>query len=190
MINCVAEILNSSALANHQFYSFVTDAGIIAGAAKITPFQLVVAIITAVILTFAIGILSELLPHSRPYVVYRHRPSNAFWPNEDLEQDHELILAVFERSTRGSASGHEAEEMIMTTRSGTETFLMHKDDIPNWVSEMNELLASGKLKYYTEFGFNKKGRGLESPSNLGDPVDGQLTSKPTAAQAAFSVART
>ena len=47
-------------------------------------------------------------------------------------------------------------------------FLMRAEDIPKWIEEIEKLLSSGKLKYYTEFGFDDKGLGIEDPQDLAE----------------------
>ena len=80
----------------------------------------------------------------------------------------ELILAAYERSQSGQI--HDARGMQPSVSMGRPwfEFLMRAEDIPKWVEEIEKLLSSGKLKYYTEFGFDEKGLGLADPRNLGE----------------------
>ena len=91
--------------------------------------------------------------------VYRHHPG--LLPDlEDRNYDHDLILGVYERSTGGAIRihgglGHRGYAHEMSV-----------EHIPNWVDGINELFASGKLKYYKDFGVDDNGIGLVKPENL------------------------
>ena len=135
----------------------------LAGQRQLSPSEYYAVVALGVILTFALFILDKVLPHSGCYVVYRHYAGR--WPDiEDRKHDHQLILAAYERSI--SVPMHEATGVQPTIGRPWFEFRMQAEDIPNWLKEINELLSSGKLKYYTEFGFDK-GLGLEHPRNLG-----------------------
>ena len=131
------------------------------------PYAIYYAIVMGVILFIALFVLHKVLPGQGIYVVYRHyaglRPDI-----EDRKHDHQLILAAYERSI--SAKIHDATGIKPSATTGRPwfEFLMRAEDIPNWLEEIGELLSSGKLKYYTGFGFDDKGLGLEDPRNLGE----------------------
>ena len=133
----------------------------------LSPSELYVGIAISVIVAIAFYLLGKVLPHNGIYVVYRHyaglRPDI-----EDRKHDHQLILAAYERSI--SAKIHDATGIKPSATTGRPwfEFLMRAEDIPNWLEEIGELLSSGKLKYYTGFGFDDKGLGLEDPRNLGE----------------------
>ena len=133
----------------------------------LSPSELYVGIAISVIVAIAFYLLGKVLPHNGSYVVYRHyaglRPDI-----EDRKHDHQLILAAYERSI--SAKIHDATGIKPSATTGRPwfEFLMRAEDIPNWLEEIDELLSSGKLKYYTGFGFDDKGLGLEDPRNLGE----------------------
>ena len=91
--------------------------------------------------------------------VYRHHP--ALIPDlEDRNFDHELILAVLEKSSGGSISIHGGMGHHGYTHE------MPVEHIPDWINGMNELFASGKLRHYKDFGVDKNGIGLVKPENL------------------------
>ena len=139
----------------------------LAGRMQLSPSEICCGVVMGVILTFAMFLLDKILPHNGIYVVYRHyaglRPDI-----EDRKHDHQLILAAYERSI--SAKIHDATGIKPSATTGRPwfEFLMRAEDIPNWLEEIDELLSSGKLKYYTGFGFDDKGLGLEDPRNLGE----------------------
>ena len=120
-----------------------------------------------VILFIALFVLHKVLPGQGIFVVYRHYAG--LWPDiEERKHDHQLILAAYERSL--SEQIHDARGMQPSVSMGRPwfEFLMRAEDIPKWVEEIEKLLSSGKLKYYTEFGFDEKGLGLADPRNLGE----------------------
>jgi len=135
---------------------------LVAGKRQLSPSEFYIVVAFGVMLFIAFLLLDKVLPHKGIYVVYRHyaglRPGI-----EDRKHDHQLILAAYERST--SARSQEATGIKAGTAPVFE-FLMAARDIPNWLEEIDELLSSGKLKYYTEFGFDEQGVGLEDPRNL------------------------
>lgn len=138
----------------------------LAGRMQLSPSEICCGVVMGVILTFAMFLLDKILPHNGIYVVYRHY---AGWSDiEDRKHDHQLIVAAYERSI--SVQIHDPRGMQPSVSTGPWfEFQMRAEDIPKWLEEINALLSSGKLKYYTEFGFDDKGLGLEDPRNL-DPT--------------------
>ena len=131
------------------------------------PYAIYYAIVMGVILFIALFVLHKVLPGQGIFVVYRHYAG--LWPDiEERKHDHQLILAAYERSL--SEQIHDARGMQPSVSMGRPwfEFLMRAEDIPKWVEEIEKLLSSGKLKYYTEFGFDEKGLGLADPRNLGE----------------------
>ena len=131
------------------------------------PYAIYYAIVMGVILFIALFVLHKVLPGQGIFVVHRHYAD--LWPDiEERKHDHQLILAAYEWSL--SEQIHDARGMQPSVSMGRPwfEFLMRAEDIPKWVEEIEKLLSSGKLKYYTEFGFDEKGLGLADPRNLGE----------------------
>ena len=146
-------------------YLFATMFNLLLGGKRqLAPSEYYAAIAMGVILTFGVYLLDKILPHSGCYVVYRHYGGR--WPDiEERKHDHQLIVAAYQRST--SVQFHDERGMQPTMARPWFEFLMQAEDIPNWLEDINELLSSGKLKYYTDFGLDRKGLGLVEPRDLG-----------------------